>query len=105
MSGDPRHIGEAYGLPQELWPLLEALAELVRGVVDEQENVARARAQLGRDALIPYGDFLKANHISYDLGQRLRAEGKLKVLMAGGKLMVSKAHAEEFVRKLPLARG
>lgn len=67
-------------------------------------EVATAQAALGSEVLIPYGTYLKANGISYDLGQRLREEGKLKVLKAGGKLVVRLGHAKEFVRKLPLER-
>ena len=86
-------------------PLREEV-ERLRGIVSDpivSDPTASTRAALGPDQLIPYGAFLKANGLSYELGQRLRNEGRLKVLQAGGKLVVRRGHAEEFVRKLPLA--
>jgi hypothetical protein len=81
-------------------PLVEAA--IARCADATSANVEAVRTALGPDALIPYGDFLKANHLSYELGQRLRDEGRLKVLQVGGKMMVRRGHAAEFVRNLPL---
>lgn len=86
----------------ELQHLLSKINDRIGEALSEVERLHAVRSTLGPDALIPYGDFLKANHISYDLGSRLRDEGRLKVLRVGGKLMVRKGHASEFVRNLPL---
>lgn len=93
------HLAETLGIHPDLQPLLTAIAHLIEQAVG---GPAAVRAALGPDALIPYGDFLKANHLSYELGQKLRDAGQLKVLRVGGKLMVRKGHAAEFVRNLPL---
>lgn len=93
----------ASALAPEHQPLLSAINGLINDALSETVRVSAVRSALGPDALIPYGDFLKANSISYDLGKRLRNEGRLKVLEVGGKLMVRKGHVSEFVRQLPLA--
>lgn len=104
MSEDLRDIARANGVPEEYWPLISAMYQLIKRVAEEREGVAATRASLGPDVLIPYGDFLRANDFSYELGKRFQKEGRLKVLKAGGKLVVRRGHAEEFVRKLPLAK-
>lgn len=95
----PQDLAENFQIPSDQIPLLTAIAHLVEQATN---GVAAVRAALGPDALIPYGDFLKANSISYELGQKLRDSGQLKVLRVGGKLMVRKGAAAEFVRNLPL---
>lgn len=70
--------------------------------MNERSRLHAVRDALGPDALIPYGDFLKANSLSYELGARMRDEGLLKVLRVGTKLMVRAGHASEFVRNLPV---
>jgi hypothetical protein len=93
----------------ELHELREAAADLRAAAAEAREAAgelreARTRDALGPDALLPYGEFLKANGLSYELGDRLRREGTLKVLRAGGKLVVRAGHAAEFARALPLAK-
>lgn len=93
--------------------LLEAVREAARlGAADAHEAAREGdlvRQALGPNALIPYAAFLKANGISYDTAARLRQEGRLKVVAVGAdgsknpKLYVRAGHAEEFVRRLPLA--
>lgn len=95
-------VADQHTLLTAIAHLLDAAVSPLREEVERLRDAASIRAALGPDALIPYGEFLKANHLSYELGQRLRDSGQLKVLRAGSKLVVRKGHAAEFARNLPL---
>lgn len=82
---------------------LAAAAAELRSAADAL-RAAHVRAQIGPHALVPYGEFIAAMGLSYDLAARLRRDGTLRAVRVGAKLFVRAGHAEEVARALPVAR-
>ncbi len=82
--------------------LTAAAAELRAAAADLRS--AHLRAQIAPHALVPYGEFIAALGLSYDLAARLRREGTLRAVSVGSKLFCRAGHAEEVARALPVAR-
>lgn len=87
---------------------LEDLIAAVSGNADRDRRLGHVRASLGKEALIPYADFLAAAGISREVGDRLRERDELSVVVVDGgsknpKLYVTAGAAQAFARSRKVA--